>query len=70
MGESERGGRRQVLRFLIMVKGQLRAEWCCWEIAVIHCVNNLVERIMKMNVCFYVVCLFRRLGFKDSKSPH
>lgn len=32
-GEWERArGRRQVFSFLIMVKGQLRAECCCWEI--------------------------------------
>lgn len=67
--ERARGERRQVFSFFIMVKGQHRLVWCCWEIAGVHGVNNLVERIMRINVFRCVVCLSPRLGFKDSMGP-
>lgn len=67
-GERERE-RKQVFSFFIMVKGRRRLLWCGWEIAGMHGVNNLAERIMRINVFHRVVCLSPRLGFKDSESP-
>lgn len=67
--ENESEERKQVFSFFIMVKGRRRLLWCGWEIASMHGVNNLAERIMRINVFHRVVCLSPRLGFKDSESP-